>query len=272
MINGKKVTDYLFQPTSNAGHITHTEYTAYPGTAFLKFCLEAKDSIEFCKQHFPKHPGNNRPTIESNIKIQHIVNSTLALIMGHFETYQKYLFAGTFERTIYFDRFDSAKFFKNISDKGTFELSLLHLLGYREEPMTAGILLADHIGAWQSPEKVNTYFNAFEFATQLFSNDDCDDLKTIWQLRHSIVHTAATITRTDAQKASDLSKIPGRNIVFTNKFIYEFVKRLHSLVYNANKRISKAVEARLKKGVSLSDKAQILSFYEVNSKNGLWLK
>jgi len=273
MINDKEITEYLFTDTDTSAHITHQEYTEFPGTAFLKFCLEAKDSIEFCKEHFPKHRGNNRPKQESIVRIQHIVNSTLALMTGHLETYQKYLFAGTFERTIYFEQFNSENFFKIFGDRNNIEITANHLMGYRGEAMTAGILLADNIGSWHNPEQVNKYFKAFGFNNlNFYSNEDISDLKVIWQLRHSIVHTAATLTRSDAQKVPDLIKFSGKNIVFTNKFIYELTKRLHSLVYKANGRLQNCVENKLRQNIKPQSKTDILQFYNVNSRNSMWLR
>ena len=276
MLNGKSITDYLFIQQRVEGHITHEDYVNSPGTAFLAYCLTAKDSIEFCKENFPKHDGNNKLKKDSIVKIQHIINSTLSLLMGHFETYQKYLFAGTFERTVQFRKFDSDKFFrllrKNDSQKDSFNLSPIHLLAYRGEFAISGTLLADNLTSWHDPKEVNRYFNAFCFNKfQLFSNEDITDLQLLWQIRHSIVHTAATLTKPDAQKHSDLKKHGGMNIVFTNKMIYELSKRMHRLVSDVNQRLYSAVEDRLPVEMSETDRNNLISFYKVRSGVPAWL-
>lgn len=192
--------------------------------------------------------------------------------MGHFETYQKYLFAGTFEKTIQFITFDSDKFFRLLGSKDSFSLSHIHLLAYRGGSAVSGTLVADNLTSWHDPEKVNSYFNAFCFNNfQLFSNEDINDLQLLWQIRHSIVHTAATLTKPDAQKHSDLKKYGGRNIVFTNKLIYELSKRMHRLVSDVNKRLCSAVEYRLSADMSETERNDFISFYRVKSKVPKWL-
>jgi hypothetical protein len=114
MLGEKDVEEYLFL-NQVEGHLKHEDYIKCPATAFLQFCIDAKESIEYCKSNFPKTEDNKKLNIESVIIIQHIVNSTLALLMGHFETYQKYLFAGTFERTIYLKDFNPGQFFRKDS-------------------------------------------------------------------------------------------------------------------------------------------------------------
>ncbi|MBD2482764.1 hypothetical protein [Planktothrix sp. FACHB-1365] len=48
-----EVEEYLF-PNSDTvvGHPTHDEYINCPASAFLTFCVSAKDSIEYCKNNF----------------------------------------------------------------------------------------------------------------------------------------------------------------------------------------------------------------------------
>lgn len=268
-------TDYLFSKSSVvSGHISHGDYIEQPGTAYLKFCIYAKDSVEFCKDYFPK-TEDGKHTIESTIRIQHIVNSTLALLMGHFETYQKYMFAGTFERTIEFESFDSNEFFRRVlreQGKGeTLAIDTKHLLAYRDSTMAVGMLIADHVGSWHDPERVNSLFKAFGFNLCLFSNDDVRNLRDLWQIRHSIVHTAATLTRVDAEKEHSLSDRAERTIVFTNKFIYELTKEMHLLVSQANKRLRKEIEGRLPQSMASETRSKLLKFYDVDSPNSGWL-
>ncbi|MDB9314237.1 hypothetical protein PN462_14080 [Spirulina sp. CS-785/01] len=93
------INDYLF-PNSEVveGHPKHNDYIDCPANAFLDFCVTAKNSIEHCKEKFDNYGSPSKLTTTSHVRIQSLINSTLALIMGHFETYQKYLFAGIFGR------------------------------------------------------------------------------------------------------------------------------------------------------------------------------
>ena len=52
----------------------------------------------------------------------------------------------------------------------------------------------------------------------------------LWQLRHSIVHTAGTIGRPDAQKVPDLASFGNHEIVAPPTFIDATARRLHRVV------------------------------------------
>ncbi|MEH2316573.1 HEPN domain-containing protein [Nostoc sp.] len=244
MLKDKNVADYLFRTSDQIhGHVKHEDYIKCPGTAFLNFCIDAKNTIEYCKNNFPKQSSTlneNGLSLDSNIKIQHITNSSLALLMGHFETYEKYLFAGIFERTIYLQQFNSSKFFQELDSRWKQEIVQInqnHFLGYRGENLSVGLLIADSLNGWHEPKKVNEYIQSFGFKINFFSNEDLEDLSCLWQLRHSIVHTAATITKPDAQKIAQLVQHSGRNIVFTNKFIFELVKGFHIILQESHERL-----------------------------------
>ena len=114
--------------------------------------------------------------------------------------------------------------------------------------------------------------SAFGFKVQLFSNDDVQDLNQLWQLRHSIVHTAGTLTRPDAQKVQSLNEFGGRNIVFSNKFIYELVRRLHSLVFQSVDRYKAAFISNLSSVLTTNENQNVLEFFKIESPKNSWLK
>ncbi len=121
MLGEKPIQEFLFF-NDTEGHLKHEDYINCPATAFLKFCMNAKDSIEYCKSKFsysdPESPeAYKKFTKETHVMIQIFLNSNLASIMGHFETYQKYLFAGVFERSVYLKDFDSGNFFRNVDSR-----------------------------------------------------------------------------------------------------------------------------------------------------------
>jgi hypothetical protein len=272
MIDGKKVVDYLFGHNKSIiqGHITLDDFEKHPATAFLKFTIDAKDAIEQCKIHFPKQ-ANGHPTLENLVCIQNIINSTLATIMSCFETYEKHLFAGIFETTAYFESFNTSNFIKQLSEHSEISISIEQLLGYRLNAAPTGMLIANCLSSWHNPTKVNSYFKSFGLQTNMFSNEDVEDLDVLWQLRHSIVHTGACVSHSDSQKNKQLSSLGGKVIVFSNKFIYELTKRFHSLIYNATNRVCNAITQRLPANLPTTTKKDILELFEVRSVNSSWL-
>ncbi|MDB9546850.1 hypothetical protein [Dolichospermum circinale] len=282
MIGEKTIQEYLFL-NETEGHLKHEDYIACPASAFLKFCMNAKDSIEYCKNKFsypdPQSPeAYKKLTKESHVMIQIFLNSILASLMGHFETYQKYLFAGVFERSVYLEIFDTDKFFRTVDSRykdndGVVQIGSNHLLAYRgEDSASTGVILADTLKGWHKPKEVNKYMaEAFGFKTSFYSCEDIKDLQCLWQLRHSIVHTAGTITKPDALKVTELSNFSGKNIVLTNKFIYELSKRMHSLVKGSNNRLQNKFMENIRDDISEFEKENIIAFFKVDSSNPKWL-
>lgn len=72
---------------------------------------------------------------------------------------------------------------------------------------------------------------------EIFSNDDIKMLDLLWQLRHSVVHTAAWLTLPDSQKVKQLHGKGDRVIAFEHTFIYALSRRFHKLVKAANARL-----------------------------------
>lgn len=71
----------------------------------MKYFVEAKSAINLCMRHFPKNKDKNyqKDALDS---LQHLVVASLPAIMGHFETYQRYLFAGMFDLSVFLKDFD----------------------------------------------------------------------------------------------------------------------------------------------------------------------
>ncbi|AFY37578.1 hypothetical protein Lepto7376_1221 [[Leptolyngbya] sp. PCC 7376] len=257
------ISEYIFKNEVD-GHLSHQEYLNSPGDAFCKFCCESADTIEFCKQYFPSKNNSNQPARESLPKIQNLLNAMIALLMGHFETYQKYLFAGCFERSILFEEFDASIFFKDIGFKKDVNIKSNHLLAYRGDSLSVGILLADNLTDWHNPVSVNSYFNAFGLKVQVFTNHEIELLRNLWQIRHSIVHTAATITKADAQKkqCKQLNDYAGKNIVFKASTMFELKKNLLTLVNGVNKRLEDAFLEKISPDASDQDKNEFKQFFQ----------
>ena len=274
MNNGKYVVDYIFndyRPT--LGHISVVDFEEHPATALLRFTIDVKNAVEKCKTEFPKL-ANNHLTLESKVAIQNIINSSLAAIMGYFEMYEKYLFAGVFEQSSLLKKFDEKAFFKATfgpCEKGKVEIPIEQLTAYRRSSVSTGLIIANSLSGWHSPQKVNSYFMAFGLRTNVFSNADVDELNLLWQMRHSIVHNAASITLADAQKLPALKKLGNKEIVLSNKFIYDLTKYLHSVVFNANTRVKTEFSNGLIHELSATEKQNALKIFEVTSSVPAWL-
>ena len=273
MINNKQVQDYLFSDSRPiVGHIPIEEFELHPATALLDYTLVVKNAIEKCKKSFDKK-ANNHLTLESQIAIQNLTNSALASVMGYFEIYEKYLFAAMFEKSVYLTSFKERNFYKNTlgETKEKVEIPFTQLTSYRNSHITTGLIIANSLGSWQNPEKVNSYFRSFGFAVSAFSNDDIKDLKILWQLRHSIVHNGATITKSDAQKVDELKAYGNRKIILSNKFIYDLAKSMHSMVFNVNKRLEQAFLADLIPTITPDERHCVSEIFAVTSRNSAWL-
>lgn len=188
--------------------------------------------------------------------------------------YEKYLFAAMFEKSLYLNTFNENNFYKNTLGKtqNKVEIPFTQLTSYRNSNVTTGLIIANSLGNWHDPEKVNTYFQSFGFKVTAFSNDDIRDLKVLWQLRHSIVHNGATITKADAQKVEELKTFGNRKIILSNKFIYDLSKSMHSMVFNVNSRLKHAFLMNMLATVTQDERDQVEKIFEVTSRNSFWLR
>lgn len=267
----KEFHQYLTEDRGGA-HVSHDEYLKSPATAFLRHTIEAKSVIDLCSRKFPKNADDSyaKASLDS---LQHLTVAVLPTIMGHFETYQRYLFGGVFDRTVHVESFDIEEFFKRLNKQCSVSIDPIRLAAYRGLGASSiGSLLADSLHSWHSPEKVNEYFNCFNLSNQFFSNDAATQLSVLWQLRHSIVHTGGTLTLADAQKVGALSDKGDKQIIFENQFIFEVVRKLHPTVKAATEGIGTAFKAKLKPDLDQSVTDDIDKFFEVKSTISVWLK
>lgn len=247
------------------------EYDVSPGTALLKYLVGAKNAIENVKKAIK---SKNKKNSLQDVNIHHIdeiIVSMLPAIMGHFETYQRHLFAGMFNYSIYLKNFNLRKFLRSFND---FSIDIEKLSAYRGETIpNVGMLLADSIAGWHNPEKVISYFNAFDLKTCIYDGEFKENLEILWQLRHSIVHTGGTLTTTDAQKNNNLSssyKNGVKQIIFKDQFISEITRRFHPFIKNSTERIGNAFNKNLKDTTPLESKTNIEKFFHVTSKINAW--
>jgi hypothetical protein len=120
--------------------------------------------------------------------------------------------------------------------------------------------------------KANKYFSAFGLNRQFYGNSEIKRLRTLWQLRHSNVHTGGTITVPDAQKVPELAASSGKTIAFENNFIYEVARKIHPLVKMSTEGIGGAFKQLLKPGVEQSITSKIDELFKVRSSVNVWLR
>jgi len=237
-MSGVRKEYYEYIVSTKKPHVTLQKYSEEPATAFLSAIVEAKRAADLCAARFTKNNSGTYTTPSQN-SLQIVNAGLLAYIMGQFETYQKYLFAQMFEYTVYLNKFNVESFLKHLVEQTQVNIEMVRFAGYRDKPHSVGLVLAENLKNWQSPHKVNSYFKAFELkdshgrSLQFFSNDNIKDLQILWQMRHSIVHTASTITLPDSQKIEYLHQYGNKSIILKERFIPEVVRKFHPLIKEA---------------------------------------
>ena len=265
----KEFQQYLCEATKKG--ISNNDYLVSPATTFLKYTVEAKNAIDLCIRKFPKKQ-NGQYVSDSLDSIQHLETAVLPAMMGPFETFQKSLFAGMFDFTVYLRSFNLTAVIKKLKEADV-TIDLTRLSAYRNiGAASVGIIIADSLNGWHDPEKVNKHFGTFGLNYAFYSNDDCKRLRIIWQLRHSIVHTGGTLTLPDAQKINELKDFGNKQIAFEKNFIYEVARKFHPIVKNSTTGIGNAFKSNLMTGIPQDVKNKIDKFFEVRSSIGVWLR
>lgn len=278
----KNFEDYIIE--SEHKSIMLDDYAKAPATTFLKYVVSAKDAAQLCLRRF-KTTAHSKTYTHDALDSIYIINAgLLAAIMGNFETYQKYLFAGMFEYSIYLNKFDIERFLKSLkesvkTEKSTrFDVDFVRIGAYRDSAVPVGLILADQLSCWQSPSVVNRFFHSFNLKTMdnhemtMFSNEDCEKLSVLWQMRHSIVHTASTITLPDAQKVKSLNSFGGKVISLDKQFIYEVARKFHPIIKSATERMKNTYYHNLKDTTSDEIKAKVEELFKVSSSCSVWLR
>ena len=228
--------------------------------------------MDLAARKFPTKK-NGEYTKDSLDSLQHIVTAMVPAVMGHFETYQRYLFAGAFDMSVHLADFDVDKFMAKLDKVSSVSIDPVRLSAHRGlGAESIGILLADSLSGWHNPTRVNELFGAFNLKRQLFSGEDCDRLATLWQLRHSIVHTGGTLTLPDAQKVPALAGHGNCKTVFEKNFIYEISRKLHPVVKRSTEGFGAQYKTNLQAGVAADVGRKVSEFFRVGSSISAWLK
>ena len=193
--------------------------------------------------------------------------------MGHFETYQKSLFAGIVDWSINIEEFDFDKFKKSLSgsNAGSFEVDLNRMMAQRGSLAHVGYVIADSLGGWHNPARVNAYFQGIGLKQNIFSGDQISDLNVLWQIRHSIVHTGAYITAADAQKIARLSSKSDCPIIFDHRFYNWFSRKMHRISIDINNRLRASCKDGMKNSATKGAKDALTKLLRVSSPKQVWL-
>lgn len=266
----KKLESYLL--STSAAHKTSLDaYAACPAEAFLTYVCDAHDSFVHCLNKFTKKQDGNYNK-DSEDSLRHISCALLGTILGHFETYQKALFAGLVERSNLFTAFEVERFLTHFSKNAAgLEVSPGRLLAFRTLKAPVGSVLADSLSGWHSPSRVNILFKAFGIKQDMFGSSEISDLEVLWQLRHSIVHTGAWLTHPDAHKLRRLRDHAGKPVIFEPNFINAVARRFHRIVRDANKRLLADCKTLVGPGGADSAIGELDGFLAVKSPKQVWL-
>lgn len=246
-------------------------YADCPAEAFLLYLCDAHDAFVHCLNKFTKKADGSYNK-DSEDSLRHIACAILGTSMGHFETYQKSLFAGLVERSVTFPTFEVEKFLKQVDQRnGELIVSPGRLLAFRTLSAPVGFVVADSLPGWHNPHRVNSFFKALGVKQDFFTASEIGDLQVLWQLRHSIVHTGAWLTIPDANKVRRLAAFQDKPIVFEPMFVNAFCRRFHKIVKSAGQRLLTDCTALLGPNPDPVSAKEITGFLTVKSPKNVWL-
>lgn len=208
------------------------DYQKSPASAFLREAVHISDAVNQCKRRFMKK-NDGTFNKDSQDSLYRLGAAAFSSMMSHFETFERSLFAGMLEGTHFVSGFRLEECRKRLQQDSLLALDINRLLAYRGRTAPIGQLVADSIGSWHNPVRVNAHFKTVLPDFQLFSGTEADDLDVLWQLRHSIVHTAGWLTHADAQKLRFLAKLADRPILLNPSFVEAVARRFHLIVGRA---------------------------------------
>jgi hypothetical protein len=246
-------------------------YAVSPASAFLTEAVHQCDAMNHCIRHFPKRRTDANYTKDSQDSLFRLGASTLAALMGHFELFQRCFFAGVFDATRLSPSFDIRKCCRTLEKNHSLSVDLNMLSSYRGHVAKTGLLIADSLGGWSDPEAVNEYLRAIVERVDFYSSADIKELRILWQLRHSIVHTAGSITRPDAQKVDGLGQFASRPIQLEPRFTEAVARRFHKMLPVSVGRYAKGFRASLTSPLSPPETATVDTLFRADTSRRSWL-
>jgi hypothetical protein len=245
-------------------------YARRPATAFLTEAVHLSDAVRHCRRHFQTKSGDEY-TKDSQDSLYRLSAAALAAVMGHLETYQRFLFAGLVEASRFDPSFDLEGFCKQLEKDSSLEIRLGALVAYRGQPAPIGLLIADNLGGWHDPARTSRHFAAIVPGTNMYSGTETEDLRLLWQLRHAVVHTGGWLTLPDSQRTKGLGSLGGKPILLNEAFIETVVRRLHPIVKRATERLAGKVRSTLSASLSKEHRKEVDELLSISSPRSSWL-
>lgn len=258
----KALAEYLdSEPTWWASKLE--DYSEEPASAFLREAVHLCDAVNQCRRLF-KRKKDKTLNKDSQDSIFRLGAAALSALMGHFETFQRSLFAGSMELSTLLAGLDIEKVCRKLVQDSNLAIDLDKLVTYRGRPAQVGQLVADSLGGWHNPDQVNKHFLALA-KYQFFSQAHSEQVKQLWQLRHSVVHTGGWLTHSDAQKLPALLALAGRPILLNEKFTDVVVRRLHKIVKTSTEGFGTAFQSGLRSSISAKERKRVSALFNVSS-------
>lgn len=183
--------------------------------------------------------------------------SLYSYAMGQFELYIRRQFTEILNTSIFFNSYDSASIAERLRKAGcapTIE-SILVDSSNEWEP---GWLISEAMPGWHDPEKVNQYFRVLFPDFCLYSNEQSERIRLMWQIRHSIVHTGGLITRFDARKHRLLHRFGDKKLYLSVTSIDSLAHWLNEIIIDSTARLkTKVMEHYITSGEEETDSAII---------------
>ena len=247
------------------------EYPRMPGTAFLKEVVHLSDAINQCRRHFKKTPGG-KYTGASMDSLYRLNAAALAAILGHLEAYQRFLFAGMIEATRHIPGFRVDEFCRRLEQATRVSMDMSRALAYRGQRVPIGQLIVDNLSGWHDPERVNQYVRALIPDFNFYGKRECRELRVLWQLRHSVVHTGSWLTAPDSQKVRELAALGDKPILLGERFIEVVAQRIHPIVKSATERVGARFKGRLPLDMDTEERRNVDLLFAVESSRKSWFQ
>jgi hypothetical protein len=246
------------------------DYQLRPAVAFLREAVHISDAMNQCRRRFQRRK-NGSFNKDSQDSVYRLGAAAFSSMMSHFETYERSLFAGIVDATRFMPDFKIEECCKRLSNDSQLNLDLSRLFAFRGRSAPIGQLIADSLGSWHNPSRVNAHFRAIVPDFQFIGGAESEELIILWQLRHSIVHTGNWLTHADAQKVRTLVRVGDRPILLNDNFVEAVARRLHGIVGGSTKAVGTKVMGKVS-GVPGNDEKALKDLFDVSSPRKSWLK
>jgi len=185
-------------------------------------------------------------TVQDTVSMQIWLSSLYSYTMGQFELYIRRQFTEVLNTSIFFQSYDStiiAERLRKVGCAPTIE-SILVDSSNEWEP---GWLISEALPGWHDPEKINQYFRVLFPDFCLYSNEQSERIRVMWQIRHSIVHTGGLVTRFDARKHRLLHRLGDKKLHLSDTSIDSLTFWLNEIVVDSTERLkTKLIEHYVK--------------------------